>query len=505
MCIPTTVRGSRGADVEARHRWVVPGAAVAAFLLRLPGIAGPVSSDEAGFTLVGRVWDPEPGSVYGPYFVDRSPIVIGVFRAGDLLGSPWAVRLLGALAAAATVLLVARAARVIGTDSGARWSAVVVAALVANPLIDPISVKGELLALPLISGCALAALCAERTSTRHPALLAAVAGVCGALAVGLKQNLMGGLVFATVLFVVSWLGGSLGLRRLLVLGGGLIAGALLPVVATTGWAVAVGIRPETLWYTVFGFRTDAATVLADDPSGAAYERLVVLAGAAVGAGILAVVAGFAIHFRRPWQEDRPATAAVGAILLVDLFGLVFGGSYWRDYLFPLIPSVGLAVALLARHRDRPGVRVRWVTGLAAASSLVAFVAWQGLAAAHALPDTYGDLGRSIGASSRPGDSLVVFGGKAQVQLASGLPSPYEHLWSLPMRTLDPEYDELIAVLSGPEAPTWLVEWWPFDLWDETGGRRLERVVDEHYVQVASCDGKEIHLRRGQSRPEPDCG
>lgn len=484
---------------------MVPGAAVAAFLLRLPGIAGPVSSDEAGFTLVGRAWDPGPESVYGPYFVDRSPIVIAVFRAGDLVGTPWAVRLLGALAAAVTVLLVARAARVIGTDSGARWSAVVVAALVVNPLIDPISVKGELLALPLISGCALAALYAERTSARHPALLAAVAGACGVLAVGLKQNLMGGLVFATVLFAVSWLSGNLELRRLATLAGGLAAGALVPVVATTGWAVAVGIRPETLWYTVYGFRTDAADVLSVEPGNAAYERLIVLVGAAVGAGILAVVAGFAIHFRGRWREDRPATAAVGALLLVDLVGLAFGGSYWRDYLFPLVPSVGLAVALLARHRDRPGVRVRWVVGAAVASTVVAFAAWPGLAATRLLPDTHNDVGRAIGAAAEPTDTLVVFGGNAEIQLASGLPSPYRHLWSLPMRTLDPEYDQLVAVLSGPEAPTWLVEWWPFDLWDETGGRRLERVVDERYVQVTDCDGKEVHLRRDVSRPEPDCG
>jgi 4-amino-4-deoxy-L-arabinose transferase-like glycosyltransferase len=502
---PTTARGCPGADVEARHRWVVPGAAAAAFLLRLPGIGGPLSSDEAGFTLVARAWDPEPGSVYGPYFVDRSPIVIAVFRAGDLLGTPWAVRLLGALAAAATVLLVARAARVIGTESGARWSAVVVAALVANPIIDPISVKGELLALPLISGSVLAALCAVRTATRHPSLLAAVAGASGMLAVGLKQNLVGGLVFATVVFAVSWLGGSLDGRRLLRLASVLVVGALLPVAAVTAWAVAAGVRPSVLWYTVYGFRSDAADVLSLDPGGAAYERLVVLVGAAVGAGILAVVAAFAIHLRGRWQEDRPATAAVGAVLLVDLVALSLGGSFWRDYLFPLIPTVGLAVALLARHRDRPGVRVRWIVGAAVASTLAALVAWQGMAAAQGLPDTHGDVGRSIGASSRPGDSLVVFGGRAEIQLAAGLPSPYRHLWSLPMRTLDPEYRALAEVLTGPEAPTWLVEWWPFDLWSEDGGRRLEQVVDEHYVLHADCDGKEIHLRRGLSRPVPDCG
>ncbi len=50
----------------------------------------------------------------------------------------------------------------------------------------------------------------------------------------------------------------------------------------------------------------------------------------------------------------------------------------------------------------------------------------------------------------------MYGGRADIQYTSGLPSPYQHLWSLPMRTLDPDLTELRALLEGPDAPTWFV-------------------------------------------------
>ena len=61
-------------------------------------------------------------------------------------------------------------------------------------------------------------------------------------------------------------------------------------------------------------------------------------------------------------------------------------------------------------------------------------------------------GEASAQAAEPGDTLVVFGGHAEIQLASGLPSPYPYLWSLPMRTLDPEYAELRALLASTRAP-----------------------------------------------------
>ena len=46
-------------------------------------------------------------------------------------------------------------------------------------------------------------------------------------------------------------------------------------------------------------------------------------------------------------------------------------------------------------------------------------------------------GEAIDAAARPGDRVLVYGGRADIQWASRAGSPYPYLWSLPMRTLDP--------------------------------------------------------------------
>ena len=69
-----------------------------------------------------------------------------------------------------------------------------------------------------------------------------------------------------------------------------------------------------------------------------------------------------------------------------------------------------------------------------------------------------------------------------------MPSPYDQLWSLPMRTLDPDLRRLTALVDGPDRPTWLVEWVDFEAWTPEAGARLEaavRALDPHWdVDVA---------------------
>ena len=54
-------------------------------------------------------------------------------------------------------------------------------------------------------------------------------------------------------------------------------------------------------------------------------------------------------------------------------------------------------------------------------------------------------------------ALLVYGGRADIQWSSRADSPYPHLWSLPMRTLDPELEDLGAVLTGKTYPAgWII-------------------------------------------------
>jgi hypothetical protein len=86
-------------------------------------------------------------------------------------------------------------------------------------------------------------------------------------------------------------------------------------------------------------------------------------------------------------------------------------------------------------------------------------------------------------------------------------SPYEHLWSLPMRTLDPDLHELRDVLAGPDAPTWVVMWVPASAWEDNGGP-LREVLDTRYrPHGQTCGDHRVYLLAGESRPALalDCG
>jgi 4-amino-4-deoxy-L-arabinose transferase-like glycosyltransferase len=494
----------RGAGRFLDSRWTVPLAAAAAFLLRLPGLTRPIRADEAGFVLVARAWDPRPDSLYGPYFVDRPPPLIALFKVSDAIAGPLFIRVLGAVACALLVVTAAGVARRIADERAARWTAVAMAAFSTNVLIDAVAVKGELLALPVLMGSLWLSLVAVAERSSRAAL---AAGLLAGLALGLKQNLVGGLVFAGAFFLASWVAGRLRRGDVLRLCAAALAGLAVPLLATAAWAIASGVRLSTLWYAVYGFRADATQALATGSPEAPTRRAVVLLLVAFGVGIALVIGGFVVHIRAEWAEDAPLTFATATLLATDLVGLVLGGSFWRDYLFPLLPATALCAALLARRSSARGTAMRAVIAAAAVSSAACLVGWVGFNIAGLEESEEVETGEAIHEVAEHDDTLVVFGGRADLQISTGLPSPYRQLWSLPMRTLDPDLTELQGVLSGPEPATWLVEWVPFDTWSETAGSKLEATVRERYVEHGTgCGGRPIWLLRGVDRdvPAPVC-
>ena len=511
MLGPVTVERTRAREpggIRLEHRlvrlvdtrWTVAVAAAAAFLLRLPGLTRPVRADEAGFELVARAWDPMPESLYGAYFVDRPPLLIALFKASDAIGGPLFIRLVGAIACAALTLAAAWVARLVADQHAARWTAVAMAALSTNVLIDAVAVKGELLALPvLMTGLGLA-LVAVRDRSWRAALLA---GLLAGLALGFKQNLVGGIVFAAVLYLGSWRAGRLTRGELLRLAGAGAAGAAVPLLATMAWALAAGVHLHTLWYAVYGFRLDAGRVLGESTDSAPTVRAGLLVLAAVGAGMLLIIGGFVVHIRAEWAHDPPLVAAVAALLAVDLAGLALGGSFWRDYLFPLLPGTALCAALLAQRASRRGRAMRTVTAAAAASTLLCLAGWAALNAGGLQEYDEHDTGVALREVAEPGDTLVVYGGRADLQLESGLRSPYPYLWSLPMRTLDRDLAELDALVTGADPPTWVVEWVRFEHWDAREGGHLARLVEDRYLRIGSaCGDRPIWLLKEVERPVP---
>ncbi len=191
----------------------------------------------------------------------------------------------------------------------------------------------------------------------------------------------------------------------------------------------------------------------------------------------------------------------------DVVALVLGGSFWQDYLLPLIPGACLCAALLVARPTRAGRTMRLVVAGSALSAVLAMAFWVVWNATGQQEFNEVRTGEAVATAAEPGDTLVVFGGRADLQDTSGLDSPYPYLWSLPMRTRDPGYADLTALLGSARAPTWLVEWVDLDAWADDGVPELREAIDEHYVEVGTtCNDQPIYLLRGVDRAPvtPDC-
>lgn len=482
-----------------RTVWVAAGLA---FLARFPSLLWPLRPDEAGFLLVARAWHPEPESLYGHYWVDRPPPVIWIMQATDAVGGPYAHRLLGAVGCVLLVLAAAAASREVARRAGvlddasvrrlAGWVALATAALVGNAQIDPVAAKGELFGIPLVlASCWLALRAVRRVSAGD----AFWAGVLAMLAVGMKQSIVGGLVFGAVLLVASVVARQLTGRDGLRCAAAAAAGAALPVLAVVGWAVAAGVRLHTLWYTVVSFRSDANHVIASQSAEGATSRISVLLLVFAGTGMLLVVCCFAVRLRGLLRHDPVPVVAVAVMLGLDLLGVALSGSFWTPYLFVLVPGLSLALAALLAHDHLDRVRHR-VTQAAvvvvALSSVLAMVGWSGGWVVGRVPVEV-RTGQAIADAHRPGDRVLVYGGRADIQWASRAQSPYPYLWSLPMRTLDPGLSDLESVLTGDNPPTWFVEATYINTWSELGTRPIERSLIRKYEFIrTACDRYRIY-------------
>ena len=493
---------------------VVAACALFAAGARLPGVGWSARPDESGFTIVARTWDPTAESPFGHYWVDRPPLLIALVRLTDSVGGVHGIRWVAVVGCALLVLAAAGVAREVAR-SGAPGSSdrtVVLTvlgttALASNAAIDLVAAKGEVLSLPVLVGSAWLVLRSVRTRS---VAAAAFAGLLAGTALGLKQNLAGALVFAGVLLVGEWVRNTTSRRDLVPIGGAFLAGAAVPVAATVVWALAEGVRLSALWYALFGFRADAFDVIVGGPLGAPLRRAVDIVGVGFTSGLVLLLLWFVLSLRRLGRERPVLTLATLAVLLVDCAALVMGGSYWRPYLFGLVPAAVLSLALLASGtpgtRQRPA-RSRVVTGIVVAV-LVAGCALSGLQWVRTWPtaaqaSTSALLGRGIGTAAEPGDTLTVWGGRADVQLASGMDSPYEHLWSLPARTRDPGSQRLAAVLDGPRAPTWFLAWAGLDAWEDDTPATVGPVLRERYVKVGTaCGGHVLFRLRESPAPHP---
>ena len=200
---PSRCESVPGEAARVRSPWPwVAALAAAAVLCWLPFLGRTPSPDEGGLLTVAGQWAPG-SSLYGDYWVDRPPLLIGLFALADGLGGALALRVMGLVAVVLTVVL----AGVVGRLAAGRQAttrAVVLPAgtaalLLATPLFGSTVVSAELLGLPFVLAGIAAALVslgrADRTSSTWWAI---AAGVAGAAAFLIKQNIVDVAVFVAV-------------------------------------------------------------------------------------------------------------------------------------------------------------------------------------------------------------------------------------------------------------------------------------------------------------------
>ncbi|MPZ60428.1 MAG: hypothetical protein GEU93_03840 [Propionibacteriales bacterium] len=497
-------------------RWTRPPLAVGAALLgalvlRSPFLGTTLESDEAGFLLVARQWTVGGPHLYGDLWVDRPPLLIVIFRIASWLGDDVAVRVVGSLAVAGLVVAAGRSGWLVGGRRGAWWSALTAAALGATPALGTHDSNSELLAVPFVMLCV--ALTLKSVGSRTPwgrGGLAFAAGFAGSCALLVKQSFVDGLLFGGVLLVAlaatrAWSWG----RAVRILGVG-AAGSLVPAAAAVVWSVVYGPGAKVLWLTMYDFRLQATDVIAEQHSEAPIRRLGVLLLLAVVSGVVLLGWAFLRARYRQIRRGDPVAIATLAMLGVGVLGIALGASYWHRYLIQLIPGLALAAGLVAAQPDRAGVWMRRAIVVTAGSACVAVLTVAGFFAVLAKPEaSAASLGDWLAESSAPGDTAVVLYGHANVLERSGLGTPYPYLWSLPIRTRDPELADLRVTLSGRDAPAWVVAWDALNSWDIDRSGQLAFALNAGYRDVVAICGHTLYLRQDLTRDladvPDDCG
>ncbi len=505
--------------------WLL-GLAFLAVAVRVPFVGVPLGLDEAGYAFVAEQWGSGGDSLYGGQWVDRPPLLIALFAAAVSVGGDVGVRVLGWVCAVAIVVSCAIAGRLVAGRVAGRWAGVVALVLVSNPAWQGQTTNAELPAVAFVAASMAATLAAMGVGQRRWTAwrYGVLAGACAAAALLVKQSFADGAVFAVALGTallagrVRTQGDARRSLRAATLGG--IVGVAAVGSLAAAWAATAGPGLGAMVDAVYVFRMEARAELQAFPTAIDGRRRHLLAVAATSgmfAFALVVAAGLVRGLAA--RATRPVAAALLVLLAFEVALVANGGNWWLHYLLQLVPALAVGAGVTIgwwRERferaSRPGSTPAraghgWVGRAAMAGSLawvgvVAILTWGYHVEQYAVHGTARSeqvIGSWLDRASGPGDTAFVTWGTPNVLWYSGLETPYEHLWSLPMRVRDPQLDELRAIVAGDEAPTWIVmrgETW---YWDVDRSGRFRHLLEQRYDEVSSVCGTPVLLLREVAR------
>ena len=462
-----------------------------AVLLRAPWLDAALGRDEGGVALIARAAHGSGPFPYGSYFLDRPPLLVGLYK---LVGAgPGGIRALGLTAAALLVVVSTLLAVRLAGRAAAPWAAVITAVLASSFALKSVFTPAELLAVvPSCASVLLLITALERPSRRFWLL-----GGAGALAVTallVKQSFGDALAAGSVALVAGKLLGEAWretLKRAAAYGAG--AGAV--VVALVVWAWLDHTSAGSVWYAMFGFRLDAVAPLAGSGIG---TRLARLGTPALSSG-LAVAGAFAVFGIARLRGGSLVRLVLVTWVLAALAGVALGGSYWPHYLIALVAAAAAgAAAVFARYR--------WV-GALAICTIVLPVAWN---AANVARSDGADssqqstltIARYIDTRAKPHQTLYALYAKVNLLYYAGLRDPFPYNWSLMMRAAPNAQARLRHLLASGGRPTWVVEAQPTRAFGLDRSGATKRLLAEHYRRFATVCGDQLLLARGARSAPP---
>lgn len=507
-----------GSATEGRflHRhWPLWTGLVVVLIARIALYDWEFSPDESGFYLVADDLLHRGGDgLYGHYWVDRPPLLIWLFMIAAGIGEIAAVRWLVALFYLLFVVLTYLASRRLGGSGG--WAVAVAVAFAISPEVGAEVANGEAFSIPFVMASILCLAVSANHRDRQALAWSAAAGFLGLLAMSAKQNFVDGLVFACVLLVANGLRGERtwpDVVRRLVAG---VVGAVAAIALMVGYALTTGAGVAGLWLASVTFRGDASQVIRAGHRAGIESREDAMIAAGWVTGIIPLLLVLLVVALLARFRGSSLAWATAVVIGVELLSIVVGGNYWTHYLLGLAPGLALGAGLAtgklqgrAAHTRRRPV-AHWLVVPAAAYLLCSALVSTTLAVADHDPSVQTRAERTggfVADSAGPGDTATTIFGRPDVQFQSGLPSPYEHLWSLPIRVLDPDLGELTALLESDEAPTWLMQVFSFHEWGLDPEGRIDPVLERRYEMVYDACGSRVFKLKSAERdlaPAPTC-
>lgn len=505
---------------------------VAAIVLVVAGRAvladWPIYPDEAGFFLVARETFHGTGEgLYGGYWVDRPPTLIWLFGIAAAFDDVQVIRWVATVLLVGFVSALWAAGRVIGGARPATAAALVGAAFVTSPLLGAEAANGEVLAVPFVAAGAWCVLQAFGDTARRPTLWALAAGGFGMVALTIKQNFADVFVLAALLALAQLLWRQRTWRTVLARLAAGVLGALAWLAIVLAWVLVRGAGLADFWEVCVSFRAEASGVLQGSHTSGIEERREILSQVVQDAWLVPLLVVLLVLFVVGRLGFSPVVLAVAGMLGFEAWCIVAGGSWWTHYLIGLAPGLALAVAvalgpdgrslgpLLGRTRDE-GEAPTWLVAVdhvpRFALGLVAIVfVWTQVSALPDVDDTIAArgidnaqaIGGAIADAAQEGDTLTVMYGAADLQWSSTLPSPYVHLWSLPVRVLDPDLADLRELLASTERPTFLVVTLGVNAFGLDPDGTTAALLAEHYTLLDKPCGQALWVRDDVRRTVAD--